>query len=198
MNRPHPRGFTLVEMLVALAILAILGVLSWRGVEGLVHARGRIDAETRDTERVVRTLEQMRVDLERRVPDVLFGGGDVRGDRLPMAVELAIDARGRSGLAVLRSRADVPGAERVTYAVDGNVLARLATPAATGSATGGESTRVVLVDGVNRFGVRVLLAAGWTDLRAYLDAGLAGGRVAALEMSIERVGGERYVQVVEL
>jgi hypothetical protein len=51
---------------------------------------------------------------------------------------------------------------------------------------------------VNRFGVRVLLAAGWTDLRAYLDAGLAGGRVAALEMSIERVGGERYVQVVEL
>lgn len=194
MTRPHPRGFTLVEMLVALAILAILGVLSWRGIEGLVHARGRIDNETRDTECVVRTLAQMRVDLERRVPDVLFGGGDVRGDRLPMAVELAIDEKGRSGLAVLRSRADVPGAERVTYRVDGDVLARLATPTVTGS----ESTRVVLVDGVRRFGVRVLLAAGWTDLRAYLDAGLAGGRVAALEVSIERTGGERYVQVVEL
>lgn len=194
MNRPHLLGLTLVEMLVALAILAILGVLAWRGIEGLVHARGRIDADTRDTERIVRTLEQMRVDLERRVPDVLFGGGDVRGDRLPMAVELAIDAKGRSGLAVLRSRADVPGAERVTYAVDGDVLARLATPATTGS----ESTRVVLIDGVHRFGVRVLLAAGWTDLRAYLDAGLAGGRVAALEVSIERAGGERYVQVVEL
>ena len=194
MNRPHLRGFTLVEMLVALTILAILGVLAWRGIEGLAHARGRIDAETRDTERVVRTLAQMRVDLERRVPDVLFGGGDVRGDRLPMAVELAIDAKGRSGLAVLRSRTDVPSAERVTYVVDGDVLARLATPTAAGS----ESTRVVLVDGVHGFGVRVLLASGWTDLRAYLDAGLAGGRVAALEMSIERAGGERYVQVVEL
>lgn len=194
MNRSHLRGLTLVEMLVALTILAILGVLAWRGIEGLVHARARIDADTRDTERVVRALEQMRVDLERRVPDVLFGGGDVRGDRLPMAVELAIDAKGRSGFAVLRSRADVPGAERVTYAVDGEELARLATPTATGS----ESTRVALVDGVHGFGMRVLLASGWTDLRAYLDAGLAGGRVAALEMSIERVSGERYVQVVEL
>ncbi len=194
MKRSHARGFTLVEMLVALAILAILGVLAWRGIDALVHARARIDAETRDTERVVRTLAQMRVDLDRRVPDALFGGGGTHGDRLPIALELAIDASGRPGLAVLRTRADVPGAERVTYAVDGDVLARVATPAATG----GEPARVVLVDGVRVFGLRVLLAAGWTDLRAYLDAGLAGGRVAALEMSIERSGGERYVQVVEL
>lgn len=194
MNRSPVRGFTLVEMLVALAILAVLGVLGWRGIEGLAHARARIDADTRDIERVVRTLAQMRVDLERRVPDVLYGG-DVGGDRLPPAVELTIDAKGRSGLAVLRSRADAPGAERVTYAVEGDGLARLATP----GATGGESpSRVVLVDGVLSFGVRVLLTAGWTDLRAYLDAGLAGGRVAALEVSIERAGGERYVQVVEL
>jgi len=194
MNGSRGRGFTLVEMLVALTILAILGVLSWRGIEALVHARARIDAGTRDTERVVRTLAQMRVDLERRVPDVLFGSGEVQGDRLPIAVELAIDSTGRPGLAVLRSRADVPGAERITYAVEGDVLARLATP----TAAGGEATRVALVDGVRGFGVRVLLAGGWTDLRAYLDAGLAGGRVAAIEMSIERAGGERYVQVVEL
>jgi general secretion pathway protein J len=193
-NGRRSRGFTLVEVLVALAILAVLGVLAWRGIEGLVHARARIDADTRDTERVVRTLAQMRVDLDRRVPDVLFGGGEMQGDRLPVAIELAIDAKGRTGLAVLRSRADLPGFERVTYVVDGDVLARVATP----TTTGGEADRVRLVDGVRGFGLRVLLAAGWTDLRAYLDAGLAGGRVAALEMTIERSGGERYVQVVEL
>lgn len=194
MKRSHGRGFTLVEMLVALVILAILGVLAWRGIDGLVHARARIDADTRDTERVIRTLAQMRVDLDRRVPDVLFGGGETHGDRLPIALELAIDDSGRSGLAVLRARADLPGAERVTYLVDGDVLARVATP----TAAGGEAKRVELVDGVRAFGLRVLLATGWADLRAYLDAGLAGGRVAAIEMSIERSDGERYVQVVEL
>jgi hypothetical protein len=167
---------------------------SWRGIDALVHARTRVDADTRDTERIVRTLAQMRVDLERRIPDALFDGGDTRGDRLPIAIELAIDAKGRSGLAVLRARADLPGSERITYVVEGDVLARIATPGAAGS----EAARVVLVDGVRGFGLRVLLAAGWTDLRAYLDAGLAGGRVAAVEMSIERSGGERYVQVVEL
>ena len=33
------RGFTLVEVLVALAIMAVLGVMAWQGVDGIVRAR---------------------------------------------------------------------------------------------------------------------------------------------------------------
>ena len=41
-RRPSPfanNGFTLVEMLVALLILALLGLMSWRGLDGMVRAQ---------------------------------------------------------------------------------------------------------------------------------------------------------------
>ena len=40
--RRHAAGFTLVEMLVALTLLAILGGLAWRGLDQLLHARARV------------------------------------------------------------------------------------------------------------------------------------------------------------
>ena len=44
----RPRGFTLVELLVALAVMALLAIVSWRGLDGMVRAqqitRERADA----------------------------------------------------------------------------------------------------------------------------------------------------------
>ena len=43
----HPlasRGFTLVELLVALFALALLAVLGWRGLDGMVRAQSQLQA----------------------------------------------------------------------------------------------------------------------------------------------------------
>lgn len=38
------RGFTLIEMMVALVIMAIIGLMAWRGLDGLVRGKERIEA----------------------------------------------------------------------------------------------------------------------------------------------------------
>ena len=58
--------------------------------------------------------------------------------------------------------------------------------------------RVNLLDGVSRFDIRVLRTDGWMATKDYLLLGLGGGPVGALEVSIERRPGERYVKVVAL
>lgn len=37
------RGFTLIEMMVALVIMAIIGLMAWRGLDGLVRGKERLE-----------------------------------------------------------------------------------------------------------------------------------------------------------
>lgn len=48
MGRPIMRhkdhGFTLIEMMIALVIMALIGLMAWRGLDGLIRGKERIDA----------------------------------------------------------------------------------------------------------------------------------------------------------
>ena len=43
-KRTDARGFTLIEMMVALVIMAIIGLMAWRGLDGLIRGKERIEA----------------------------------------------------------------------------------------------------------------------------------------------------------
>lgn len=58
------RGFTLVELLVAISILAIVAVLGWRGLDGIVRARVALTAELEQTRGLQLAFAQLQSDAE--------------------------------------------------------------------------------------------------------------------------------------
>ncbi len=58
------RGFTLVELLVAISILAIVAVLGWRGLDGIVRARVALTQQMETTRGMQLAFAQMQSDCE--------------------------------------------------------------------------------------------------------------------------------------
>jgi general secretion pathway protein J len=78
------RGFTLAEVLVALALLALLATMAWRGVSSMAEAKQSADARVNETLRLGTVLAQWEQDLlqvqdPRVLPDALaFDGKSLR------------------------------------------------------------------------------------------------------------------------
>jgi general secretion pathway protein J len=58
------RGFTLVELLVAISILAIVAVLGWRGLDGIIRARVALTNQMETTRGMQLAFAQMQSDCE--------------------------------------------------------------------------------------------------------------------------------------
>lgn len=80
----HNRGFTLIEMMVALLIMAIIGLMAWRGLDSLVRGKERIEAQNaqqRDLHYALTVLHRdcrmMVLQDELGVPPVALGNHSV-------------------------------------------------------------------------------------------------------------------------
>ena len=76
------RGFTLVEVLIAMSIMAIVSVMSWQGVDGIMRARDVTQAKVDQVLRASTVIAQWEQDLgaiqnteaETGVPALRFDG----------------------------------------------------------------------------------------------------------------------------
>ena len=66
-------GFTLVELLVAISILALVAVLGWRGLDGIVRARANLTDQMEVTRGMQLAFAQMQSDSEHVVDSALIG-----------------------------------------------------------------------------------------------------------------------------
>jgi general secretion pathway protein J len=63
-HRRIQRGFTLVELLVALVVMALLALLSWRGLDGMTRVQSQTQANTDGVLALQAGLSQWQTDLD--------------------------------------------------------------------------------------------------------------------------------------
>ncbi|WP_051378772.1 PulJ/GspJ family protein [Derxia gummosa] len=86
-------GFTLIEMLVAITILAVISLLSWRAIDSVVRARAQLTEELAQQRALEALFGQFETDLRlaardtgnvatpgtaSTLPGILFGRGELR------------------------------------------------------------------------------------------------------------------------
>lgn len=62
------RGFTLIEVLIALTLMATIALIGWRGLEWVSKRRYALDAQSASLDDVLRTLGQFENDLKQLAP----------------------------------------------------------------------------------------------------------------------------------
>lgn len=170
-------GFTLVEMLVAIALLGVLGVISWRGLDYVAAQRERIELQTDGLERILRVLAQLERDVVQRAPDIILPV-----PKPPQPLPASISVRRDEALEIVRFAPQGGGAtrlQRVVYRIADGALMR---------------DSVVLLPGAKRLAVRLHNGGTWVEL----SEALAPMRATGLEVAIEGPDGERYTRVFAL
>ncbi|GAB2856880.1 prepilin-type N-terminal cleavage/methylation domain-containing protein [Pseudoduganella ginsengisoli] len=71
--RSRQNGFTLVELLVAITILAFIAVMSWRGLDGIIRSRQALTAQMDQTRGAQLAFAQLQNDLEQLSDKVQIG-----------------------------------------------------------------------------------------------------------------------------
>ena len=178
--RPASSGFTLVEVLVALAVMALMAAMAWQGVDAIVRARDASQQRVEATLRMNMVIGQWEQDLASlqetaRVPQLHFDGATLR---------LTRRAAGGIQLVAWAMRDDDSG----------SVLQRWASPAVTTRAElldlwlnsqqfqGQEAGQLRTLDGLSSWQLYFYRGNAWSNAQSSADVdgpGSAAGAASA-------------------
>ena len=194
------RGFTLLELLVAIAILAMISVIAWRGLDSLVATRERLAPEAADIRAVLVTFGQFERDLAQIPNPTLFA-------LRTLPVKVRSTAEQGQYVEVLRLSPDAGSAattlQFVTWRVQDNTLIRAISPTLTRVREVGtdEMSNTPLLGAVKAMRVRVWRGTEWQvpsplEAEIPLSPGAAVPLATGLEIEIERNDGRRLRRVM--
>ncbi|QQX84214.1 prepilin-type N-terminal cleavage/methylation domain-containing protein [Cupriavidus necator] len=185
-RRPRrPGGFTLLEMLVAITLLAVMAVIGWRALDSMTRSRERLTDHDARLDALKVLYGQLQADCEHLANPTLLQASPVE--------------IGQNRLLLVRDRRDEgqpPTWQALSYQLDGNTLVRVAAPPVNSRAGLQSALLALRQGGGNTAQVRRVLAdvdgmsmrawvepAGWQAdsgrIRNVLFAGNAASTVAA-------------------
>ena len=161
-----PRGLSLIELVVALAVFALIATMGLQALTGMLRLRDDLGARADRAERLGRATALLRADLSAVMPLLFYPPGAP----LPQSA-VAFDAR--SGLALslggqprFDAAADDPGLQRVEWRRDPatGALQRRAWDVLYPAAAGQAGPPVTMLDGVTGLSLRSYWdGVGWID-----------------------------------
>ncbi|CAB3718861.1 PulJ/GspJ family protein [Trinickia soli] len=167
------RGFTLIELMVAIAILAVIAVLSWRGLDQIMRGRQAISRAMEDERVFVQLFDQLRVDARQAATDDEVGQPAV-----------SVTANGLQIVRAFGLPGEAPRLQVVRYQVaEGRVTRYASPPVATvgqlrrtlaASSGSGDWSAVSLISGVGKITARLYVPrVGWTTQMGDVTAEIA-------------------------
>jgi len=169
-------GFSLVELLVAVAVFATMAALAYGGLDSVVRTRAELGRQQEQFEAIMRSIALLERDLRQAAPRPVRGN---YGEPLP-AFAGAPDRLEITRLGFANPQAEVrSNLERVFYALDRDTLLRGAYAVLDRAPTTSPQP-VRLREGVEAFRLRYLDAGSrWSDAWPPLDATVAQPLAAA-------------------
>ncbi len=193
------RAFTLVELLVALAIFAILSAFAYRGLDAMLQSREALQKESRKWRELSLFMGRLERDLSAVLQHRAARGAS--GTLLAPVSSSVEVTTARDGLEFTRSGAPLhenalAAPQRIAYRLNEGRVERLAW-AGVDVAPRAEPAAVPVLDNVATLGFRFMDARG--EWRASWGLPGSGERPpAAIEVALVLASGERLVRLVDL
>jgi general secretion pathway protein J len=192
------RAFTLVELLVALAIFAILAAFAYRGLNALLESRAALERESRKWRDVALFVGRIERDLGAVLPRRASAASGTSMAPVTSHVEAGNE---RTGLSLTRAGSPLQenflaAPQRVAYRLREGRVERLAW-SGTEASPREEPLAVAVLGPVSALAFRFLDARGeWRT--AWGFGGSPEPTPAAVEVAVTLASGERVVRVVDL
>lgn len=192
-------AFTLVELLVALAIFALLAAFAYRGLDAMLQSREALQQESRKWRDLSLFVARLERDLAAVLDRQATGASGTALAPVSSSLETPVS---REGLALTRSGSPLQenalaAPQRIAYRLREGRVERLAW-ASVDAAPRDEPAAVPVLADVSQLAFRFLAPRGEWRTQWGLPGNAAERPPAAIEVTLQLASGERIVRLVDM
>lgn len=198
------QGFTLIEVMVALVLMAVVSLVSWRGLDSVVRIREHVERDAQRDAAIVRVMGQLERDVHMRAPDYVLEGGAATATSRPalLPASLAVERLDNAAMrldVVRLSGAEAGGWQRIAWWLEAGTLRRAIAQTSDRFPLPQAGPGATVLENVTAFGVRAYVPGqGWTQATTGAGAQAASGLEFVVELGATSASAPRYRRVVTL